>query len=303
MSTSQKLLLIDGNALMYRAFFSLNYNKFLYYKTPINAVYGFIDRLIDVIFKAQPSYICVAFDTPKKSFRYLVNNNYKAQRPPMPQELASQFAILYELLSSLNIQYINSDILKHNKVLEGDDIIGIISYLAHQNNITTEILTLDKDMFQLINNNISILYMHNKNRYEIIDEDVFNIQYGFKVEAYIEYLALKGDRSDNIAGIKGVGEVRAKRLIQEYGTIKNILNNISLLKPKHIQQEILNSQDIITENIKLLNIIRNIDNLDIHIDLLRIKHPSYDNFYDICQNYNLNNLGTKINYLYNILKI
>lgn len=212
-----KLFVIDGNSLVFRAFYALPpmYNS---NRTPTNAVFGFFRMLLNVITKNKPKYIAVAFDAGKHTFRHEIYADYKGTRKPMPDELRAQLPIIKNLLSQMNITTIEiADI-------EADDIIGTLSKMY---DIDKVLISGDRDLLQLINNNVRV-WLTQKGLTEIADLDEVGLKEKYGIEPYqvIEMKAIMGDASDNIPGVKGIGEKTASKLIANYKDLDNIYQNI-----------------------------------------------------------------------------
>lgn len=219
----EKLVLIDGNSLINRAFYAM---PVLTTKdgVPTNAVYGFLNMLFKILTDEKPTYMAVAFDLKAPTFRHKMYDGYKATRKPMPEELRPQIPLLKDLLRLMNITVVEKE------GVEADDIIGTI---AKHTSILTQIYTGDKDSFQLVDEETSVYFT----KRGITDIDVYSID-NFKDKTGIEPIqiidlkALMGDSSDNIPGVPGVGEKTAKTLIEEYGTIEKLYLDTSALKGK-----------------------------------------------------------------------
>ncbi len=219
----EKLVLIDGNSLINRAFYAM---PVLTTKdgVPTNAVYGFLNMLFKIFTDEKPTHMAVAFDLKAPTFRHKMYDGYKATRKPMPEELRPQIPLLKELLGLMNITVVDKE------GVEADDIIGTI---AKHTSISTQIYTGDKDSFQLVDDETSVYFT----RRGITDIDVYSVD-NFKEKTGIEPIqiidlkALMGDSSDNIPGVQGIGEKTAKTLIEEYGSIENLYKDTSNLKGK-----------------------------------------------------------------------
>ena len=219
----KKLILIDGNSLINRAFYAtppLSNRAGI----PTNAVYGFINMFLKMIADENPTYIAVAFDVHHPTFRHDMFSDYKGTRKPMPEELRSQIPLLKEVLSAMGIYTIEIP------GFEADDIIGTI---AKGTSVKTVIITGDRDSFQLVDEETEVHFT----RRGISDVDVLNIENfkektGINPEQVIDLKALMGDASDNIPGVAGVGEKTALNLITTYGDIDNLYAHVGELKGK-----------------------------------------------------------------------
>lgn len=225
-SSPKRLILIDGHALIYRAFFAiptLTTKEGL----QVNAVYGFARILLAVIRDQKPDYIAVAFDTPKPTFRHTDFVGYKAQRKEMPEELRGQIDLVKQVVTVLNIPTFAID------GYEADDVIGTLARQVtkdcspkHEGNHVL-IVTGDKDSFQLVDDCVHILVPPNgKNGEQEFDADAVVRKMGVRPDQIIDYKALAGDPSDNIPGVKGIGGKSAVRLLEEYDSVNNMYEEI-----------------------------------------------------------------------------
>ncbi len=229
MSTKKILFLLDGMALIYRAYFALSKNPRINSKGQnTSAVLGFANTLYDIIKNQNPSHIGVAFDTRVPTFRHISFPAYKAQREKMPEDLSSSIPIIKDLLKGFNIPVLYVD------GFEADDVIGTLAKKAEAEGFTTYMMTPDKDFGQLVSENIFMFKparMGNKAEiwgvYEVCER--FGIT---RPEQVIDILGLWGDASDNIPGVPGIGEKTSTKLISEFDSIENLLKNTDKLKGK-----------------------------------------------------------------------
>ena len=220
-----KLVLIDGNSIMNRAFYGIMGSKMLTTKDGkyTNAIYGFLAILFNIIDDLKPEYMAVAFDVKGKLKRKELFEGYKANRHGMPEELAEQMPVIKDVLRAMNI-----DILE-KEGYEGDDILGTLAKFGEKKGLEVTILSGDRDTFQLASDNITIRIPRTKagktetenyNREKIIEE------YGIEPKQLIEVKALQGDTSDNIPGVPGIGPKTALSLIQKYHSVKELYEKI-----------------------------------------------------------------------------
>ncbi|WP_342275265.1 DNA polymerase I [Spiroplasma endosymbiont of Cantharis lateralis] len=223
-----KFLLVDGNALIFRAFYSSYGRATLTTKSgiPTNAVYSFINMLMNIIEKNNYFCVKVAFDKGKKTFRHDKLKDYKAGRAKTPSELVLQFPIVREFLTNANIEWFEVD------NFEADDIIGSISKTLESNiDAETHILTSDQDMYQLISDKTFVLSPQiGTSELVVYNREKLFEKWGVTPEQVIDYKGLRGDSSDNIKGVAGIGEKTAKDLLQEFNTLENIYNNLEKIK-------------------------------------------------------------------------
>ena len=241
-----KLILIDGNSIMNRAFYGIMGSKMLMTKDGkyTNAVYGFLAILFKILEDIGPQYIAVAFDLKGPTARHEMFEGYKANRHGMPEELAQQMPIIKDVLRAMNIDIIEK------QGYEGDDILGTLAKFGEKQGLEVTILSGDRDTFQLASDHITIRIPRTKagktetedyNRAKIIEE------YGLEPEQLIEVKALQGDSSDNIPGVPGIGPKTAISLIQKYGSVENLYQKIELgeddLKGKQ-RENIVNNKEM-----------------------------------------------------------
>lgn len=234
MSETNKILLVDGNALVHRAFHALPPLT-----SPkgevVNAVYGFFSIFLSAIGEIRPRYGAVAFDERGKTFRDDLYPEYKAKRVKAPQGLYDQIPIIKNLLHYFEIPIYSA------KGFEADDVIGTLSRKAQSSKLETQnynaklktiILTGDKDTYQLINDNTSVFTAKKGiNDTALIDKKTFVSQYGFDPKYMVDFKALRGDPSDNIPGVAGIGEVTAKSLVSKFQTLDNVYANLDKISP------------------------------------------------------------------------
>ena len=229
-----KILLVDGNALVHRAFHAIPPLT-----APsgeiVNAVYGFFSIFLAAISEIKPHYGAVAFDERGKTFRDDLYAEYKAKRVKAPQALYDQIPIIKNLLHYFEIP------IYAVRGFEADDVIGTMSRQVQKSKIKNQndnsklkiiILTGDKDTYQLIDDNTSVFTARKGlNDTSLIDKKTFTAQYGFDPKYMVDFKALRGDPSDNIPGVAGIGEVTAKKLIAEFNTLDNVYANLSNINP------------------------------------------------------------------------
>lgn len=264
----EKLIILDGNSLMNRAFYAL---PLLTNREGIhtNAVYGFTNMLLKMKEEIEPDYIVCTFDKAAPTFRHNEYKEYKAGRKKMPSELAEQFPIVKELLSKFDINIFEIE------GFEADDLIGTLSCKAEEQGIEVYIVTGDRDALQLASNNIKIvLTKKGITEKEIYDANRMIEEYGVTPKQFIDVKGLMGDASDNIPGVPGVGEKTAYKLIKEYGSIENVLNNTENISGKKIKESLIENSEQAIFSKKLATIMCNVP---IEIDLDSIKsNENYD---------------------------
>lgn len=229
MSNKKKtFVIVDALAIAYKAYFAF-VSRPLKTKTgiPTSAVYGFVNQLIKLLEDLRPDFIGVAFDSKEKTFRHEMYEKYKSTRAVIPDDLIPQIEKIKGVISAMNIPVLIAP------GFEADDIVGTAVKLATENNLQSFMITPDKDYIQLINENVNLIRPGKGNEdLEIIDFKKAAEEIGFPPELMIDYLALVGDPSDDIPGVKGIGPVTANPLIAEFGTIENIYANIGKISKK-----------------------------------------------------------------------
>ena len=222
----KKVLLVDGNNLLFRSYYATAYSGNFMKNSkgfPTNALYGFVNMINKVIADESPEYMLVAFDKGK-TFRHDKYEEYKAGRIAMPDELKMQFPLAKDILTRMGIKWFEID------NYEADDIIGTLSkQIDERKDYEGLIVSSDKDLLQLITNKVIVKLLKTKD-YIMMDEKMFFEVYGLTPEKMIDIKALQGDSSDNIPGVKGIGEKTALKLLQDFGSLEEIYKNISYIK-------------------------------------------------------------------------
>jgi len=263
------LVLIDGNSLLYRAFFAL---------PPLtnaqgevtNAAYGFTTMLLKVLDEQQPEMVAVAFDLPGPTFRHEMFEDYKATRRAMPDELGPQIGMAREILSAMRIPVYEME------GYEADDVIGTLATRAEQDGRRVLIVTGDLDELQLASDRVSIMVT----RRGISDTQVYDAagvkeRYGLSPDQLCDYRALRGDTSDNIPGVPGIGEKTASQLIAQFGSLEKLLADNTLVKPPRIAAALAAHADVARRAKLLSELVRD---LPIEFDpaKLRLQEPDRD---------------------------
>ena len=258
----KKLVLIDGNSIINRAFYGIMGSKALMSADGMytNGIYGFLSIYFKIIDDIKPEYVAVAFDLKAPTKRHLMYKEYKGTRKGMPEELAQQMPVLKDVLKAMNITIIEKE------GYEADDILGTLAKFGKAQGLDVTILTGDRDSFQLIEDNITVRIPRTKmgtTEEEDYTPEKIRLEYGLEPIKLIEVKGLMGDASDNIPGVPGIGEKTALSLIQEYGSIENLYkkieNNEDDLKGK--------TREKIAENKELAELSRTLGTIDIHVPL------------------------------------
>lgn len=229
----EKLVLLDSNSLLNRAFYALPPMSAVDGR-PTNAVYGYVNMLLKIITEAKPTHIIATFDLKAPTFRKKMYSEYKAQRKPMPEELAAQLPIIKEVLASMNINIITLE------GYEADDLIGTI---AKKCPFETIIVTGDRDSLQLVSDTTKV-WLTKKGITEIVEYDIARLaEDGLTPAGVIDLKSLMGDTADNILGVAGVGEKTAKTLLQTYGDLDGVYAHIDEIKGK-LQEKLITNKDM-----------------------------------------------------------
>lgn len=281
----EELILIDGNSLLFKAFYATSYtgNYMVNRKgIPTNGVYGFA-RMVEKIISINPKYVIVAFDYGKKTFRNELLDTYKATRKETPQELVPQFALAREYLTAHNITWYEVE------GYEGDDIIGTLVDFGEKNNLKVSVYTGDKDANQLISSQTTIYRtVKGVTELDIYNEQTLLDKYGLKPDQFRDFLGLMGDSSDNIPGIKGVGEKTALKLLHQYGTVEGLQEHQDEIKGKMGEKIRAGMEDALMSK-KLATILRNIP-IDVDLEKATYQGYDYETLKSFYEKYDMNSL-------------
>ena len=247
----KKVMVIDSFSLIYKAFYGVRPMKTAD-GTPTNAVYGFINMILKLVQEYQPEYLFAAFDMGKANIRLDQYEDYKAGRESMPEDLVPQIPIIMDIFKKAEVTVLQS------KDYEADDIIGHITNMADDNHFDTIVVSGDKDLFQLADENTLIIYAKKGVSNTIhVDPNYIQDTYGVDPIQLIDVKALMGDKSDNVPGVMGVGEKTALKLIKEYNTLDEVYANIENIKGK-LHERLLNDKDMAYLSRDLVTIHREI---------------------------------------------
>ena len=253
-NNKKRLFIIDGYATLYRSHYALIRNPLTTTAgMPTSAVFGFANQVFQLLEEENPDYIVAAFDPKGKNFRHELYTDYKANRSAMPDEIQTQLPYLWELLDGMNIPVLRIE------GVEADDVIGTIAKMCEKDDLQCNIVSGDKDFMQLINDK-TLLYAPQARRRE---KEIFNAQkvsekWGVGPEHIIDLLGLMGDSSDNVPGVEGVGPVTAKKLIQKFGSMENIYENIDQIENEKLKEKLLNSKESAFLSKKLVTILTDV---------------------------------------------
>ncbi|NBD26574.1 5'-3' exonuclease [Paenibacillus glycinis] len=249
-----KILIVDGMALLFRAFFAQSYDaRRMADGTPTNAVYGFMQYLFDAVNRFEPTHVLCCWDMGSKTFRTDLYSNYKANRPEAPMDLAPQFSLVKDIVAALEIPNIGLE------GYEADDCIGTVSQKLSQLG-HVYILTGDHDMLQLVTDRVHVVIMKKgRGNYAVYDLDFLKVDKGIHPFQVIEMKGLTGDTSDNYPGVRGIGEKTALKLLIEYESIDGILSNLDNLS-KSIKAKI-------ESDLEMLHLSRTLARINVEVPI------------------------------------
>ncbi|PIQ88864.1 MAG: DNA polymerase I [Candidatus Omnitrophica bacterium CG11_big_fil_rev_8_21_14_0_20_42_13] len=261
-----KLFLLDANSFCYRAFFAIKADLSTSYGQPTGAIFGFINILNKILKNNNPEYLSVCFDLGRDTFRRQKFADYKKTRPPMPDELISQIEIIKEVISAYNFH------IFQKQGYEADDIIATIAKKA-AGKFDVVIVSGDKDMLQLVDDNIKLCNPHNADT--VVDKNAVKARFGVSPENIIDIVALTGDSIDNIPGVKGIGEKTAATLIKKYGNIDNLLSQIESIDPPRVRNMIIEQKEQLVLS-RDLAVLDTAVPLDIDLAKLKVAAPDHE---------------------------
>ena len=267
----KKIYLIDGMSLVFRAYHAMSQAELKSPEgLPTGAVFGFTNMITSLMEKEKPEYFAVVFDTHVPTFRHIQYPAYKANRAAFPEELIPQMPLIKELLDLLSIPRFEKD------GFEADDVIGTIAKIASGEDHDVMCVTSDKDYYQLVDNHIK-LYKPGKRGedFELVDFQQVEEKFGVTPDKVIDILGLIGDAVDNVPGVKGIGEKTAIPLIQEYGTIEGLYENIDKISRNAVKTKLIDNKDNALLSKDLVTIKIDVE-LDIKIEDCKNKTPDYE---------------------------
>lgn len=282
MEKKEELILIDGNAFLYRAFYALP--SFTNMEgIPTGAVYGFIRMLIGLLRKEEPQYIACAFDKGRRTFRHRKSKDYKANRPTMPEELVTQIPLVKETLEAFRIPVFEEE------EYEADDLLGTLAKKGEKEGLRVKIITGDKDLLQLVSSSIFVLRPKKGiSGHHLFDEKEVKKEFGVSPSQIVDLLALAGDSSDNISGVPGIGPITAKALIKEFDSLENLLKNLKelSLKKRELIERYIPQAKLSKE---LATIITSVP-IELNIEELKVKEPDKDILFSLFKKLNFKGL-------------
>jgi len=262
------LIILDSHGILYRSYFALRDGFAGATRTtgePTWAVYGYANSLLHVLDELRPTHIMAAWDGPGPTFRHDADVNYKATRPPMPDDLRPQVARVREMLEAFRIPVIEAP------GFEADDVLGTLSAQAAEQGVETIIVTLDNDSVQLVGPRVKVyMYRPYQRDYVLYDEEAVRERWGFEPLQIIDYKALVGDTSDNISGVRGIGEKGAKALIQQWGSVEAMLGHLDEVTPPRVRAALTEGQEAARHSKQMATIIRDVPGVTLDLSIAQV---------------------------------
>jgi len=270
-TTKEKLILIDGNAFCYRAFYAikgLTSSKGF----PTNAIYGFITMMNKIIQEQKPSHLAVAFDRKEPTFRHKKFKEYKITRKPMPEDLVSQMPYIKKVVEAYNIPIFEL------AGYEADDILATVAKKAAAKKFLTLIVTGDKDILQIVDSHIKVYDTHKEGL--LYDESKVKERFGVGPNRVVDIMALMGDATDNIPGVPGIGEKGAVELIKEFGGLEKLLSNTAKVKSKSKRELLEKNKELAKVSKELATLDTDVP-VDIDIDQIKCAEPDTEKLFQL----------------------
>ena len=293
----KKFVIIDAMAIAYKAYFAFINNPLSNSKgEPTSATYGFLLQLFKIIEETRPDYLAVAYDSKEKTFRHEMYDLYKSSRSTMPEDMVPQIHRIREVVEKFEIPlYILPG-------YEADDIIGTAVKIAEKEGLEAFAVTPDKDYVQLVSENIKLAKPgKSSDKMEIVDFEKVKENYGFEPLQMIDYLALVGDSSDDIPGVAGVGPKTATPLIQQYGSVEGIYENIEAIEKKGLKNKLIENKDNALLSKELASIYTSVP-MDIDIKKCKFEKPNIDELVKLFADLEFKNFGNRIQKIFDVTK-
>src|SRR5437762_2076987 len=292
----KRLILIDGHAIIHRAFHAVPENFSTSSGEPVNATFGFTSMLMKILLEEKPDYIAVTFDRPSPTFRHTEYALYKAHRPALPDNMKPQFARIRDVVQAFGLQMYEQD------GFEADDVLGTLSRQAEALGVDTIIYTGDMDTLQLVTDHV-LVKVAKRGITEVTEYNQQEVEtrYGFVPRKLPDFKGLVGDKSDNIPGVPGIGEKTASKLLADYGSLEGILAHLDELKPRE-QKLIRDKAEQAKESKFLATIVRNVP-VQLDLDACRIEHMNRDNVLTIFRELEFRTMVGKVIELFRALGI
>ena len=287
---NKKIVIIDGNSLINRAYYAVQRPMITKEGIYTQGIYGFLNMLQKIESDYEPEYLTVAFDLKAPTFRHLEYDAYKAGRKSMPPELAMQMPILKDVLRALNIEILEME------GYEADDIIGTVARISEDAGIAPYIITGDKDALQLVTEKTKVIITKKGiTEFEMYDPAMMNERYGLTPKQFIDLKGLMGDSSDNIPGIPGVGEKTGIKLLEQFGTMENLLANTDQISAAKLRAKVEDNAQLALMS-KRLATINVFVPIDIDLNNLKLEDPDYEKLIDLYTRLEFNSFLKKLDY-------
>lgn len=284
----KRIALIDGNSLINRAYYAMRNPMITKEGIYTHAIFGFLNMMDKIRRDYEPEYMAIAFDMSAPTFRHKQYDEYKAGRKKMPPELAMEIPIMKDILDAMKITRIELE------GFEADDIIGTMARRGEAEGLAPLVFTGDKDQLQLATDITKIVYTkRGVSDFDIFDQDAFFDAYGFMPLQFIDFKGLAGDSSDNIPGIPGVGSKTATKLIQDYGSVEKIIENVDKIKPAGLQEKVRDNAQQAMMSKRLATIMTEVP-LDIEIANCIMEEPDFDRLIEIYTKLEFNKFLSKL---------
>jgi DNA polymerase-1 len=261
----KRLFLIDGNSLLYRSYYAIR-ELSTSRGFPTNAIFGFISALRKILDQEKPDYLGVVFDVKGPTVRHQAFKEYKAQRKPMPEDLAAQLPVLKEVLRALRIP------TAEYESYEADDVLATLALRGAEKNLRVVIVTTDKDLLQVVD---EATVVYNPAKEITIDEEHVKDYFGVSAGQVVDVLSLWGDPTDNVPGVPGIGEKTSKSLIEEFGSLDNLLANLSRVGNPRVRERIEQNREALELSRKLVTVVRDLD-VDLDLEAYAVGEPDRD---------------------------
>ncbi|MGN0736383.1 MAG: DNA polymerase I [Anaerovoracaceae bacterium] len=285
---SERIVIIDGNSLINRAYYAMQRPMITREGIYTQGIYGFLNMLNKIREDYSPEYLTVAFDLKAPTFRHLEYKDYKAGRKPMPPELAMQMPILKDILGAMNIPILQLE------GFEADDIIGTVARLGEEKGLEPLIVTGDKDALQLATDKTKVLITKKGvTDFELFDHDKMLERYNLTPAQFIDLKGLMGDSSDNIPGIPGVGEKTGIKLLEQFGSIENMLANTEQITRESLRIKVEENAQLAVMSKQLATINRFVP-IEFDFESLREEEPDYDKLIELYQKLEFNSFLKKM---------
>ncbi|MSQ42554.1 MAG: DNA polymerase I, partial [Dehalococcoidia bacterium] len=261
------LVILDSHGIIFRSYFALR-DVLTVRRTgePVAAVFGYANSILTVFDELKPSHVIAAWDATEETFRKERDVRYKAQRPAVPEDLVPQFDRVRQLLAAFHIP------LVEKPGYEADDVLGTLAQQAVEQGLAVVIVTLDNDMIQLVQPGVRVyMYRPYQRDYVMYDTEAVRERFGFEPAQMIEYKALVGDTSDNIPGVKGIGEKGAKALLERYATLDEMIAHVDEIEPKRLRNALAEGVDDAQLSRELATIVREVPGVTLDLDAAVLK--------------------------------